>query len=247
MPAAMVQKKVLGIVAAANGNIRIGEVVESSGLKKKAVQEAVTRLKDKKAISGKSKGTHSSLKITEAGQRLTGKPLAIRVPQKNNPLNTLRSRVWRALRMKRRSTIKDLLRVCTEEGSKPSDIANVGTYFRYLARAGILSRALEPGKSGYSWILRKDLGPKNPQLHKNHEAVTDPNNGEVFLVEKNLDENYWRGLLVAAINKQGSKSVVAARLGISRTVVARVLNGTYCGRVDLVAGKVIAAFGGKDV
>ena len=230
-------EKVLGLMAADGGRIHIGMVAQEVG---SGAYQAAQRLKDKGLVKAERRGWY---KVTAEGRRLSGKPLLSR-GSANNPANNLRARAWRALRMRRACTIKEILRLATEQGGDESSHTNVGVYFRYLWRAGIVSRR-RTGRD-YTWRLIRDLGPKNPQLHKTHLAFTDPNSGEVILVNKAVAEKDWLPLLKNAVDSMGSKAVVAKHLGVSRTVIARVLAGGYRGRMDSVAAKVIAAFGGRD-
>ncbi len=250
MPSARAQETVLGLVADAGGRLHIGRIREDAELKPKRASRVVKRLKDTGLLKSEHTGpgaptTYRGLySLTPEGKKRAGKSLSTPV-KKNYPDNNLRARAWRLLRIRGRATIKEVMLIATESGDKPSDQANLGRYFRYLHRAGILARNKAAG-GGYVWILRKNLGAKSPQLHKNRRTITDPNSGETFSVGKHLSKKDWIPLLERAVKQLGSRAAVAERMGLSRTVVSRVLNGSYPGRVDLVAAKVIAAFGGKD-
>lgn len=98
--------------------------------------------------------------------------------------NTIRSRAWSAMRMRRQFTLPDIIMdAATAEDRAPED--NLGRYLRALHSAGIvapLPRRAEGGpltSNGYKvWVLRRDLGRLAPIVLSKVKAVRDRNSGE---------------------------------------------------------------------
>lgn len=119
----------------------------------------------------------------EAGKRFTSGP---RGPQPGRRLysGTLRERVWRAVRIRRKFSTAEIIRLVVEQTRSES---NVQKYLRFLARAGYLQpmRGREPGtapqSNGYlRYFLVRDTGPQAPRFCAKRRAIWDPNTGEEF-------------------------------------------------------------------
>lgn len=97
---------------------------------------------------------------------------------------TLRERAWRAMRVRRRFTVSDLIADAIMPGDKaPED--NIGRYIRRLAAAGYVAPLPTRAKgaaltsNGYKvWVLLKDSGPLAPIALSKVAAVHDRNTGE---------------------------------------------------------------------
>lgn len=94
--------------------------------------------------------------------------------------DSLRARVWRALRIRKRSCLPELMEIA---GGEPSQYSNVQRYLAALERSGFvitLARRL-PGQkltsNGYKqYLMVRDSGPQAPVLRG--RAMYDPNTGE---------------------------------------------------------------------
>lgn len=98
--------------------------------------------------------------------------------------NTLRARIWRALRIKQKASLTDLLTAATTDADRQPE-NNARTYLSALRRAGyvvVLARR-EPGiaetSNGFKkWLLLRDSGPQAPIYRERYGEVFDPNTGE---------------------------------------------------------------------
>ncbi len=93
--------------------------------------------------------------------------------------SSFRLRLWRAMGVRDKFTLWDLLSVAIRGDEKnPRD--NAGKYIRVLVRSGYL-RKLPRKREGKACYLRlKHTGPQNPQERVRSKELFDPNNGEIF-------------------------------------------------------------------
>lgn len=100
--------------------------------------------------------------------------------------NTLRSRVWRAIRIRRKFSIPDL-EMLVAQGGERDITANIRKYLQGLERAGYLVKLprREAGtamtSNGFArWMLleERDSGPKAPVVSQAKGTVYDPNTEE---------------------------------------------------------------------
>lgn len=97
--------------------------------------------------------------------------------------NTLRTRVWLALRIRRKISMPEIIMLVARGGEGEKDIeSNVGRYLRVLARAGYVSKMprREPGvaltSNGFArWMLINDTGSRAPVWRPKADTVYDPN------------------------------------------------------------------------
>lgn len=109
-----------------------------------------------------------------AGKTITSGPKGPRVPTPFSP-STLRTRLWRALRLKRVASVDELL-VLAAKGTEGNAREDARRYLNALAKAGILDPAYT--RSGpQRWLLLRDTGPLAPQWNKRQKRVFDPNDG----------------------------------------------------------------------
>jgi hypothetical protein len=94
---------------------------------------------------------------------------------------TLRERVWRALRLRRKASIPDLVMLVAEGGERDIE-SNIGKYLSALGRAGYLQklplreRGTALTSNGYiRWWLVQDTGPLAPVWRVKADTVYDPN------------------------------------------------------------------------
>jgi len=103
-----------------------------------------------------------------------------RKPKRNN----LRVRAWRAMRMKNKFTINDLISVAAN-GEEKDPRGNLGIYLTQLQRCGVIRRLprrvrrpREGGDGSYRYVLTNDLGPQAPIIRKN--GVYDQNSEDML-------------------------------------------------------------------
>jgi hypothetical protein len=162
-------------------------LVEMTGKQPINVEMAVLRLRKHGLVERTGQDCH---KLTDAGRAAAKAGMQIRsgpkakwtAPKINR--ETLRVRVWRAIRIRRKFSIPDLEMLVAEGGEK--DIAcNIRKYLNALERAGYLTRlkVRQRGTSltsnGYVrwWLMdQMDTGPLAPVWRHKSETVYDPNN-----------------------------------------------------------------------
>ena len=102
---------------------------------------------------------------------------------------TLRQKAWRAMQIKGKFTLSDLVRnVVTPADKAINPRNNLGRYIAGLTRVGVLvelkRRAVPTSRTSNGekrWMLVRDLGRQAPVVRKDGSSVYDPN-GQSFLV-----------------------------------------------------------------
>ena len=99
--------------------------------------------------------------------------------------HSLRERVWRLIRLKRKFSIKDLLSIVLN-GTEKDPESNIQRYLKALSRTHYISelKMREAGNvkqsNGFKrYVLIKDTGNKAPLLRMQSKEVYDPNTGEI--------------------------------------------------------------------
>lgn len=153
------------------GRICHRQVVEATGLSGDQVTDAMQVLVERGLV--RRAGSPGTFRLNDAGIMET-KPIRSG-PQgpRLNPLpkTSLRSRIWRALRLARRGTLRDIL-VLVSQG-EAAQASEVRRYLNALLSSGHLR--LRDGL----YILARNTGPKTPAWNKKQKRVVDPNTGSV--------------------------------------------------------------------
>ncbi|SNR95781.1 hypothetical protein SAMN04488503_2030 [Humidesulfovibrio mexicanus] len=128
--------------------------------------------------------------LTAAGREaLAGSRNAVSGPGKGGCVErhkgSVRAKAWRALRIRRKASVEDLLPLVLGHGAAPVDEANarrsLDRYLTALAKSGHLTEL--PRRGGPArWILTNDTGPCAPAWNNSQRTVTDANTGEVHRV-----------------------------------------------------------------
>ncbi len=108
-----------------------------------------------------------------------GKPRVVR--------GTLRQKAWRAMQIKGKFTLSDLVRTVVAVDSPAKDPRNnLGRYVKALCTAGILvemkrrTAPASPTSNGEKrWMLVRDLGRDAPVMRE-QGGVYDPNSGQII-------------------------------------------------------------------
>ena len=108
-----------------------------------------------------------------------GKPRVVR--------GTLREKAWRAMQIKGKFTLADLVRAAlAADGAAKDPRNNLGRYVKALADAGILAEMkrrmapASPTSNGEKrWVLVRDLGRLAPVM-RDKGGIHDPNSGLVI-------------------------------------------------------------------
>lgn len=172
--------------AAPDDCITEARLVELTGLAPVQVDRAALRLRKHVLIERVGPGCHQ---LTNAGREAIAAGMQVRSGPKGTHTGkkvnqgTLRIRVWRAIRIRRKFSIPDLIALVAQGGERDIE-SNIGKYLRALTRAGYLVKLprREPGvamtSNGYvRWWLQdaKDTGPLAPVWRQSANTVYDPN------------------------------------------------------------------------
>ena len=166
--------------------LSLDRLVEESGRNRRQVSNAAAKLVERGLVERIDKGC---FRLTEDGLRAQAERLEIKsgprgpMERKRPPRDSLRKRLWRAMRQEKKFTINALLINAVRD--ETSAYSAAGHYVRRLERAGYLMRLprREAGSSLTSngflrWSLVNDTGPL-PPLPRRDGSVYDPNTGEV--------------------------------------------------------------------
>jgi DNA-binding transcriptional ArsR family regulator len=134
--------------------------------------------------------TRAGVEARAAGGVSKPGPKGAQTGRRQAPVDTLRARVWRALRANGKATIPELL-ISASRGDERAAASNIGRYLRALERAGYVTRLKRrsPGtkitSNGFiTWLLLpdRDTGARAPAHHPVRGELRDPNTGEVHHV-----------------------------------------------------------------
>ena len=165
--------------------IREEFLVDLTKLTPTQVEQACLKLRKHGLLEKCDKGCHA---VTDAGReaiaagaKLRSGPKSWTAPKVNK--NSLRIKVWRAMRLRQKFSIPDLAMLVAEGGEK--DIAsNIGKYVRALCKAGVVIKMpkREAGTSLNSnghiryWLTpEKNTGPQAPVWRVGKQTIYDPN------------------------------------------------------------------------
>lgn len=162
-------------------------------LPRKQVCAAACRLIDRGYLERREIGcyqlTDAGRAALVAGEVLTSGPRGP-IPRTAPVAGSLRAKLWRAIRLRRKATLGELVRLAST-GEEVNAKLNASRYLRVLARAGYLeplARASD-GKPTSNGLIRyaliRDTGLSAPIIRQRGGAweVYDPNTQEVFACE----------------------------------------------------------------
>lgn len=170
---------------------RIEFLSQKLDLSTKSISQAVGNLIKHSYVTRSATGIY---RLTEKGKSLknSGKPLIINPgPEKGyewpvKEKNDFRSRAWKAIRIKQKFTVNDIL-MLARNGSEKQALNQLHIYLRALTRVGFLMelKSREPGyamtSNGFKrYALVKDPGYLAPIFRRRSNEVYNPNNGEVL-------------------------------------------------------------------
>jgi len=175
------------------------KLVEMTGLKKKQVEAATQNLHKngfiKRVEPGCYRITQAGIVALESQEKLRSGPkggTAVKIHK-----NTLRIRIWRAIRIRKSFSIPELEGIVTT-GDERDVKSNIGKYLRalesagYLIRMGKKLRGTSLTSNGFlRWRLDplKDTGPQAPIWRQSKATLFDPNTGEeITLMPVKKDE-----------------------------------------------------------
>lgn len=135
--------------------------------------------------------TAEGRRVVESGESLSSGPQGSHTGARTPRRTTLRTRLWRAMRVHGKFTVGDLLTAAVRGAEKDPE-NNAHQYLRRLQEAGYLHRLPVRRKgtaltsNGFCrWTLIRDTGPDAPMLRRTATGweIRDPNTGEVWPCE----------------------------------------------------------------
>lgn len=161
---------------------------EIAGAQGRSLENALQKLRSRKLVEYEGR----RYRVTPAGQAFLGEGRKLtsgpRGPQPGKRLfkNTLRERVWRAIRIRRKFSALEIIPLATL-GHEQRPESNVGKYLRALKLAGFLAelptrqRGDALTSNGFKrYLLVRDSGPQAPRWLPKRGMVFDPNDGEEY-------------------------------------------------------------------
>lgn len=165
-----------------------GDLAAALGIGKASARDACRRLAGRGLLMT-VEGLHGT---TDAGsQALAGGQEVVSGPGKGGCAEryagSMRARAWRALRIRRKVSLDDLLPLVLAAGATKGDEARTRSdLVRYLAALTASGHLVPlPRRGGPArWLLSRDTGPCSPAWNRAQGTVTDTNTGEVHQVRE---------------------------------------------------------------
>ncbi len=162
------------------------DVELATGMTAKQVENAIGKLSRHALIEKTQPGclrlTAAGRAAAEGGQKLRSGPRG-RQPGARGRSEGMRVRAWRAMRVRRKFSIADLV-MLTAQGGERDPESNLLKYVRALTRAGILVElkhreaptSLTSNGAKRWWLMEsRDPGPLAPTVRWQRNQVYDPN------------------------------------------------------------------------
>lgn len=164
------------------------DVELATGMTAKQVENALAKLRKHDLIKQTQPGclrlTAAGKAAAEGGQKFRSGPRG-RQPGSRGRSEGLRARAWRAMRVRRKFSVADLIMLSAQGGEGERDPeSNLLKYIRALTRAGILVELKHreaptslTSNGGKRWWLMetRDPGPLAPTVRWKRNQVYDPN------------------------------------------------------------------------
>ncbi|OGS90823.1 MAG: hypothetical protein A2Z95_06035 [Gallionellales bacterium GWA2_60_18] len=157
-------------------------LVELTGLAARQVKQSASTLIGHGLME---KTVRGCLRLTSAGRHAVESGASIH--PRRALKDTLRVRVWRAVRLRRKFTVPDIIGLVADDTARGDITSNVQKYICALAKAGYLielpkrEACISPTSPGFKrWWLQdiRDTGPLAPVLYLEKKRVYDPNTDE---------------------------------------------------------------------
>ena len=183
-------EKILRALALEKGCRTVAEIAEMTGASRKDTAKACAILLSRGLADRPKLGCYclneAGRIALEAGAMPRSGPRGPKSGRPRQVKNSLRSRLWAALRRLKKASLADLLPLAAN-GREQNALSNGRQYLIHLRKAGIIV-ALEqrdPGESptsnGYlRHMLLRDLGPLAPIHSRRRNGLFDPNSGEIL-------------------------------------------------------------------
>ncbi|MFL7904713.1 hypothetical protein ACJ41P_26535 [Azospirillum argentinense] len=184
---APVQHAVLAVLSASRRCLTIEELADTAGISRRQAWNGTVGLIARDYVVRRERGcyevTEEGLVAHTAGTPLKSGPAGPLERCRKPQANTLNGRLWRAMRMKGKFSLGDLLNLAAH-GDEGNAEHNAGRYVRALVAAGYLTelRRAKPDRPGSNGVKRyallRNSGPLTPMLRRGGD-IYDPNTGEL--------------------------------------------------------------------
>ncbi len=175
---ATAQNAVLAALAEAGRCTSLEDIAATTGLLRRHLSGTAKLLIDRGLIVRRERGcyeiTPEGVALRDSGVELASGPKGP-FAQPRGVRNCLRARLWRAIRIKQKFTLDDLLLLATT-GDEQNARGNAQVYLRMLAQAGYLTelrRAHANCPKRYSVV--RDTGPLMPLYRRGSRVIYDQN------------------------------------------------------------------------
>jgi predicted transcriptional regulator len=181
-------QQVLAVLSQRIGIFENQEIEEATNLDHEQVKTAIRTLVRRGFAERRGdlrvKATMAGLVFLEGGKKITSGPKGPRAM--DNDGTSLRSRLWKAIRLAQKASASDLLELAAR-GSEGNAAQNAKEYMRALEKSGHLMRLsrrapsewpVTTGESRYCLVL--NTGPLAPQFNRRQMRVFDPNTGKTY-------------------------------------------------------------------
>ncbi len=166
----------------------LDDLVGATGMARTRVATAMEILRSRGLVNSVGPGcyavTAAGRRVVTSGREIRSGPRGLHTGVRRPAQDTLRTRLWRALRLKRKASLPQLLTLAAR-GSERAAENNAWMYLRALHSAGYIERlatrapGISPSSRGrIRWLMLRDTGPKAPVVRPRHRAVVDHNTGE---------------------------------------------------------------------
>jgi len=175
-------------------------LVELTGLTPQQVEKATLTLRRNHLLEKTGQGCHTltsaGIEALKSGAKVCSGPRGARKHGKRIVKNSLRIRVWHAIRIRRKFSIPDIVELVVEGTERGNITSNVQKYIRALFKAGYLIEMpkREAGSAVTSngfkrwWLLdEKDTGRLAPVWRAERQTVFDRNTNEEHDISKGED------------------------------------------------------------
>ncbi len=161
---------VLDTIEAAGGSgVALPELVEKTALGEQIVRRRLADLHSDGLIRA-AKGRYLVKRTRAKPSKATDNQPA--VTHRRAHRNSLRDRLWRALRLSRKATLAELLELL-DEACTPNTHNHARRYLAALTRAGVTRHSRFKEGRARIWQLLTDLGPYAPLMRA--DGLYDPN------------------------------------------------------------------------
>lgn len=162
--------EVITILGALDGarKMNAAEISAATGLAVDGVKRRLPALV-RQGLAARAGG---AFKATQEGSAVAAAAGAARPAR-----DTIRQRMWTALRNLKKATIAELLTLAST--TRTADRAYAQHFLRVLQRAGYVVAKPRRNNGPITWVLVKAVGARAPTWSRRTRTLADPNTGEV--------------------------------------------------------------------